>query len=267
MVYTSLEVRFPAFTWQPAMLRYAQKAAELHLAKVVPDPELRAKVTPTYTMGCKRILLSNHYYPALGRDNVDVVTDRIAKITGDAVVTRDGVERPVDVLVVATGFHAAEQPIAHQVTGPDGRTLAEAWSGTGMRAYRGTTVTGFPNFFMVPGPNTGLGHTSMVFMIECGGQPTCATRSAPCAGQDLAVVEVDEADDAAYQRRLQRRMARTVWSTGGCSSWYVDEHGHNTTLWPRSTLTYRRLTRSFDAESYRTVPVSATDETRTEVPA
>src|SRR5699024_8579329 len=137
-----------------------------NIARGIADPKLRRRVTPDYEIGCKRILLSNTYYPALDQDHVDLVSDPITKVTGDAVVTADGVERPIDVLIVATGFHTTDQPIASAITGREGRTLAETWEQTGQVAYKGTTVHGFPNLFEIVGPNTGLGHSSMVFIIE-----------------------------------------------------------------------------------------------------
>ncbi len=123
-------------------------------------------MTPDYRLGCKRILISNDYYPALDRDDVDLVTDGIREITPTGIVTADGTEREVDCLIVATGFHTTDQPIAHHIKGSDGRSLADAWRESGMTAYKGTTVAGFPNLFQIVGPNTGLGHSSMVFVIE-----------------------------------------------------------------------------------------------------
>ena len=165
-IYWAHEGYVPGFTLQPKLALPARKVAEANIAKGIKDPELRAKVTPHFAIGCKRILRSNTYYPALASDNVELVTDPIAKVTGDAIVTADGVERPIDVLVVATGFYTTELPIAEQVHGRGGASLADTWRDDGMAAYKGTTVPGFPNLFMIPGPNTGQGHTSMVFIIE-----------------------------------------------------------------------------------------------------
>ena len=132
----------------------------------ISDPELQAKVTPDFQMGCKRILISNTYYPALAQDNVEVITDGIAEITADGIVTRDGQAREIDVLIVATGFYTTDQPIAHHIKGREGRTLGDVWSEHGMASYKGTTTAGFPNLFQIVGANTGLGHSSMVFIIE-----------------------------------------------------------------------------------------------------
>lgn len=248
-IYWGRELYVPGFTLEPKLAWPAKRLALGNIAKGIKDPDLRATVTPDYEIGCKRILISNTYYPALAADNVDVVTDGIAKITGDAVVTADGVERPVDVLIVATGFHTTDQPIAHRVTGRDGRTLAQTWADTGMQAYKGTTVHGFPNLFQIVGPNTGLGHSSMVFVIES--QIAYILDAIRTIGREghSSVEPLREVQDA-WNDDLHRRMQRTVWNTGGCASWYLDEHGRNTTLWPRTTFTFRRLLAHFDPAAY-----------------
>ena len=253
--YWARETYVPAFTLAPRIALPAKLAALGNLRKGIEDPELREKVTPHFELGCKRVLISNTYYPALAEDHVDLVTDRIARVTPTGIVTADGTERPVDAIVVATGFHATDLPIARHVTGRDGRTLAAVWDETGMAAYKGTTVPGFPNLFMVVGPNTGLGHSSMVFIIESQvaylGDAVRTMRR-----ERLGAVEPEPATTARWNARLQRRMRRTVWHRGGCSSWYLDEHGRNTTLWPRATFTFRRQLARFDAAAYRTRPAT-----------
>lgn len=248
-IYWAHEGYVPAFTIEPKMALPARKAAEANIRKGIKDPALRAKVTPKFAIGCKRILRSNTYYPALASDNTELVTDPIAKVTGDAIVTADGVERPVDVIVVATGFWTTELPVTEHVTGPAGRTLADVWRADGMAAYKGTTVPGFPNLFMLVGPNTGQGHTSMVFIIEA---QVAYLRGAVRTLRERGWAAV-EPRPRAFQRwnaGLQRRMKRTVWTRGGCDSWYLDEHGRNTTLWPKSTFTFRRELARFDADAY-----------------
>jgi len=248
-IYWGRETYVPGFTLQPKLALPAKKMALANLAKGVSDPELRERLTPTFEIGCKRILISNTYYPALDSDNVEVVTDPIAKVTGNAIVTTDGVERPIDVLVVATGFFTTELPITEHITGREGRTLAEQWRESGMAAYKGTTVPGFPNMFMLVGPNTGLGHSSMVFVIES--QVAYLREAIRTMGlHRYAAVEPTRAATGEWNADLQRRMERTVWSTGGCSSWYLDEHGRNTTLWPRSTFALRGLLSQFDVAAY-----------------
>ena len=248
-IYWAREAYVPGFTWQPQLAFPAKKLALRNLEKAVADPELRARLTPDFEIGCKRILISNTYYPALTQDHVELVTDPIQKVTGHAVVTADGREREVDVLVVATGFHTTDQPIAHHIVGRDGQSLAQTWADTGMQAYKGTTVHGFPNYFQVVGPNTGLGHSSMVLMIEAQvGYVVDAIRTMQLHG--YATVEPRRDEQDAWNDDLHRRMQRTVWSTGGCASWYLDEHGRNTTLWPRTTWTFRQLLARFDPAAY-----------------
>jgi cyclohexanone monooxygenase len=262
-IYWAHEGYVPAFTIEPRIAAPAKKAAAANIAKGIKDPALRAKVTPHFEFGCKRVLRSNTYYPALAADNTDLVTDPIAKVTGDAVVTSDGVERPVDVLVVATGFYTTELPVTEHITGTTGRTLAGTWRESGMAAYKGTTVPGFPNLFMLVGPNTGQGHTSMVFIIE---SQVAYVRDAirTMRARGWASVEPRPQATRRWNADLQRRMKRTVWTRGGCQSWYLDEHGRNTTLWPKSTVTFRRRLAEFDADAY---DVRRPAATREDVPA
>ncbi|HWM74482.1 MAG TPA: NAD(P)/FAD-dependent oxidoreductase [Nocardioides sp.] len=249
-IYWGRESYVPGFTLQPKLAWPAKQLALKNIQRGIDDPALREKVTPTYEIGCKRILISNTYYPALDADNVDLVTDGIAKVTGDAIVTDDGVERPIDVLVVATGFYTTELPITEHITGRSGRTLAEKWRETGMAAYKGTAVADFPNLFFIVGPNTGLGHSSMVFMIES--QVTYIVDALrTMRTHDHGTVEVTDAAVRDYTADVQRRMKRTVWTTGGCASWYLDARGNNTTLWPRTTFAFRGQTARFDIEAYR----------------
>ncbi len=191
---------------------------------------------------------------------MDVVTDGIARITHNAVVTTDGAEHPADVLIAATGFHTTDQPIAERIYGREGVCLVDVWEKEGVSAHRGTTVHGYPNLFFIVGPNTGIGHSSMVLVIEA--QIRYITAALEAMDRDgLAAVEVTEEAQTSWNDRLQRDLARTVWSTGGCSSWYLDRNGRNVTLWPYSTLRLRRVMSHFDPESYaarRVLMASAT---------
>lgn len=251
VIYWGREGFVPAFTLLPKLATPAKIASLKNIERGISDPELRKAVTPTFEIGCKRILISNAYYPALDRDNVELVTDRIAEVTETGIVTADGTTRDIDVLIVATGFHTTDQPIAEHVKGRDGLTLADTWREGGMAAYKGTTVNGFPNLFQLVGPNTGLGHSSMVFIIES--QIAYVIGALQTAGEEqLATLEPTPEAQAAWNRDLQRRMKRTVWNSGGCASWYLDEHGRNTVLWPRATFTFRALLRQFDTEHYLT---------------
>ncbi|MFX0592731.1 flavin-containing monooxygenase [Melissospora conviva] len=249
-IYWGRELQATAFL-RPVLMRAGQAVASRHLRRAVADPTLRAALTPGYTMGCKRVLLSNDYYPALTRDNVEVVPGGVEKILPEGVVGDDGSVRKVDTIIFGTGFHVTDVPIARLITGRDGRTLAEAWQES-MRAYLGTSVAGFPNLFLLLGPNTGLGHTSVVFMIECQIEYLLGLlRHADRVGAPLEPTQ--QAQDE-FVAGIDRRMRRTVWSTGGCQSWYLDAGGRNSTLWPGYTWSYWLRTRRFRPEAFRTVP-------------
>jgi cation diffusion facilitator CzcD-associated flavoprotein CzcO len=254
----------PPLHTNPRIGVYLDRAARAHIALRVKDPDLRAKVTPDFRIGCKRILFSNDWYPALTRDDVDLVTDPIGKITPRGVVTEDGTEREVDALIVATGFHTTDLPIAEHVTGSRGRTMAAYFAEHGMQAYKGATVTEFPNLFFIVGPNTGQGHTSMVFMIESQVRYLVDALET-MARRGLATVEPRAEAQQAWNDAVQRKMRRTVWNTGGCSSWYLDDHGRNTTLWPGTTFRFRRELRRFDLEKYVVTAASDAPATKEKV--
>ena len=249
LIYAGREVTALGFCYEPRILGLAQKQAQANIRRAIPDAALRKAVTPTFQMGCKRVLISNDYYPAIARENVELVTDGIAEIRPGGIVTNDGVERPIDVLISATGFHVTDSPAAHLIKGADGRTLGAHWAEFGMQAYKGTTVAGFPNMFSIVGPNTGLGHTSMVYMIESQ-LNYVMDALAVMERFDLATVEVRPSVQDEYNSELQKRMAKTIWMTGGCASWYLDDHGRNTTLWPDFTFKFRSITREFDLAAY-----------------
>jgi cation diffusion facilitator CzcD-associated flavoprotein CzcO len=248
-IYWSREAFVPAFVWNPKLATPARLQGLANIRRGIADPALREAVTPHFELGCKRVLISNTYYPALARDNVDLVTDGIAEITPTGVVTKDGTEREIDCLVVATGFYTTDQPIAHHVKGRDGVTLGDVWAERGMAAYKGTAIAGFPNLFQIVGANTGLGHSSMVFIIE---SQVAYVLSAIQQMADHEIITVEPRPEAqrAWNVDLQRRMQRTVWNTGGCASWYLDEHGRNSILWPRTTYKFRELLRTFDLDQY-----------------
>lgn len=253
-IYGRQEVGALGLVYRPKMMREAQKVAWKHLHRQVADAELRAKLTPNYLMGCKRILLSDDFYPALTHDNVEVVTESIREVRAHSIVTADGQERAIDTIICATGFHVTDMGIAQRVHGRDGRSLGDAWN-DGPRAYLGAAIAGFPNLFLLIGPNTGVGHTSMVYMIE-----SQITYVLDCLRRmrrtELRVVEVRPEAQRAYNDEIQRRMRGTVW-TSGCASWYLDAHGRNSTLWPGFTFAFRRRTRHFDLGSYETTPMGA----------
>jgi cation diffusion facilitator CzcD-associated flavoprotein CzcO len=211
---------------------------------------LRAALTPNYQLGCKRVLVSDDYYPTLNRSNVELVTEAIAEVCEQGIVTSDGLERPIDVLIYGTGFRATEPLIGCRVVGKGGVEIHDAWQKR-MTAYLGVTVSGFPNFFMLLGPNTGLGHNSVVLMIEA--QVRYAMKCLKLMKRrNQRVLEVRPEIQQSFVEEIYRRMSRTVWQSGGCKSWYQDQStGEITTLWPGSVVSYLRLTRSVSASDYR----------------
>jgi cation diffusion facilitator CzcD-associated flavoprotein CzcO len=235
------------FVKNPRIMKVAEKIARAHMRRQISDPELLEKVEPGYTIGCKRILPSNRWYPALGRDDVELVTEPIAEVREHSIVTKDGKEREVDAIVFGTGFNVVDMPVARYVRGRDGRTLEESWEGS-PRAHLGSTIPGFPNLFMLLGPNTGLGHSSMVYMIESQvAYVIDALRAMRKHGADVAEVTAEAAER--FNAALDERMQGTVWTTG-CSSWYLDDTGRNATLWPDWTFRFRRRAARFDASHY-----------------
>jgi cation diffusion facilitator CzcD-associated flavoprotein CzcO len=240
MQYCSREWLAAAFTSAKGLMAVPEWQFRRHLEQEIADPALRAKLTPDYPMGCKRVLLSNEYYPALTRSNVEVVTEAIAEIVPSGVRTRDGTLRELDALVYATGFTATDFLAPMAITGRKGRDLNQAWR-DGAEAYLGVMVSGFPNLFMLYGPNTNLAHTSIVYMLESQIHFVlrCLERM---RGRDGACLEVRADAQAEYNARLQRRIHDSVWETG-CTSWYKTESGKNTNNWPGFTLEYRLRTR------------------------
>ncbi len=236
------------FTKVSKLTGQAESLARHHLAKAVPDKALRAKLTPNYRFGCKRVLISDDFYPALQRPNVTLETDGIARITETGVTTGAGQHHELDVIVYATGFDVAATFARMHLVGRDGRSLTEAWAG-GVGAYQGITVAGFPNFFMLLGPNTGLGHNSVVSMIEIQVQHVLDCLTA--LGRGTKTVEVRPEAQARFVDRLQSRMADSIWQAGGCRSWYLDATGRNSTLWPDSVMAYRRSARRARLRDYR----------------
>jgi cation diffusion facilitator CzcD-associated flavoprotein CzcO len=254
-IYLTRELLVVGMAKHRRFLAPVQGVARAHLDRQVRDPKLKAALTPDFTIGCKRILISNDYYPAVAAPNAELVTARIAEVRPRSIVTTDGVERPTDTLVLATGFHVTDLPIAEKICGRDGRSLAEVWA-KGMVTNRSTTVAGFPNLFLLVGPNVGVGHTSMVYMIET--QVGYVDRALQAmAAENLEVLEATPQAQDEYREFIAQRSRGTVWLTGGCASWYLDEHGHNTTLWPDFTFRFRRLLGTFDRENYVGRPVPA----------
>jgi cation diffusion facilitator CzcD-associated flavoprotein CzcO len=246
-VYAGREVLVLGFVKNPKLMRAAEAIARRHMRAQISDPELLRKVTPDYTIGCKRILPSNDWYPALGKPNVELHTGGIREVRERSVVAHDGTEREIDTIIFGTGFHVTDMPIGRWVRGRGGKRLIDAWDGS-PRAHLGSTIAGFPNLFVLLGPNTGLGHSSMVYMIESQiSHVVDALRVMRQRGATVA--EVTPEAQAAYNRELDARMRHTVWNTG-CASWYIDDSGRNATLWPDWTWRFRRHSRRFDPAEY-----------------
>jgi cation diffusion facilitator CzcD-associated flavoprotein CzcO len=261
-VYFGRELLVPGLAYRPRLMGVIERLARRHLHRQVRDPELRAKLMPDYAIGCKRILPSNRWYPAVTQPNVDVVTDGIASVRPDGTVDGNDELHQVDTIVFATGFHVTDIRMATITTGTGGRRLSDVWDGS-PSAYRGTTVAGFPNLFFLVGPNTGLGHNSIVFMIEAQ-LNYIAGALAHMRERGATRLEVRREAQDAYNARIQARMAQTVWNTGGCSSWYLDRNGRNSTIWPDFTFRFWGDLRRFDGHAYE-LGTSARRTTQTAV--
>ncbi len=246
-IYWSLELRAYGFIGDTRLLGAAQRVASAHLHAQIPQEDLRRRLTPEYHMGCKRILLSDDYYPALRRDNVSLVTEPIREIRARSIVSGEGTEREVDAIVLATGFRTQEFVSPVRIYGRNGATLEDAWRDA-PRSYLGISVSGFPNLYFLVGPNTGLGHNSMIVMIEA---QIAYIMSALKAMRRCEAAELDLRPEieSAFTESVARRTQRTVWASG-CKSWYLDERGRNTTLWPGFSFAYRRLARRLELSRY-----------------
>ena len=242
-IYAMREALVLGMVKQPRAMKLLERAGRKHMASALKDPDLIARATPDYTVGCKRILPSNEWYPALARENVDLVTEGVREVRSHSIVLDGGRELEVDALIFGTGFNVLDLPVGRLVRDQDGRTLAEAWNGS-PRAHLGVTVPGFPNFFVLLGPNTGLGHTSVVYMIE---SQIAYVLDALRTG--AKTIEVRPEVEARFHAEVQRKLQGTVWSTG-CKSWYQDANGDNPTLWPDWTWRYRQRTARFKEEEY-----------------
>ncbi|MFD8497393.1 flavin-containing monooxygenase [Amycolatopsis sp. NPDC059657] len=248
-VYWAAESLAVGFNGHPGILKVGEYFGKRHIAKQIADPELRRKVTPDYTLGCKRVLGSNKYYRALTSGHVDVITDGIQEVREHSIVTSGGVEREVDAIIYATGFHVTDSFDYLDIKGREGVDLASKWRDEGIQTHLGITVNGFPNAFFLLGPNTGLGHNSVVFMIES--QIRYALDAMRMVRRSRAeAFEVRASVQAAFNDEIQRKLASGVWSTGGCTSWYLDSKGVNRTIWPGFTWQYWLRTRKVDTGDF-----------------
>ncbi|GAA6159555.1 NAD(P)/FAD-dependent oxidoreductase [Ruegeria sp. HU-ET01832] len=252
LIYMVFEYRHRVFRGEKGAVNFAMKMWRSAMEKAISDPDERAKLTPNYQIGCKRILSSNDWYPTLARSNVSVVPQGVTSIEGDQITAADGSQSQADILIWGTGFHVTDMVEYLNISGDDGVSLRDAWA-DGMKANLGTAIAGFPNFFILLGPHTGLGHNSVVLMIEA--QVRHIGRVLDEMQRDgLQVVTPDPEKQAAFNQEMQNRHTDSVWQAGGCTSWYQDAQGRNTTLWPGTVSEFeKRLARS-GLEHYQPLP-------------
>lgn len=249
-IYTMAEMRVLGFVFSPRLMTFHKLLSLNMLWRQVKDRTLRKKLTPSYSIGCKRILMSNTYFPAMAQPNVEVVTEAIKEITEDAVITADNRRHPVDTLIFGTGFKASEPFPRGMIYGRSGRDILDAWS-YGPEAYKGTTVAGFPNMFFLMGPNTGLGHNSIVFMIESQITYILGAMDA-MESRRVDSMDVQPHVQERFNEGLRQRLRGAVWTVGNCRNWYTHPvSGRNVVLWPSFSWMFRRATSKFDADAYR----------------
>ena len=234
---------------RPEVMKRLQRLAAWQLKRQVKDKTLRAALTPAFVLGCKRLLLSNSWYPAIQQPNVAVVPRGVRSVTATGVVDTAGVEHACDTIIFATGFRVMDPPIAELVTGLGGQTLAQRWQGS-PEAYLGTTVSGFPNLFLTIGPNLGNGHTSALILIEAqAGYIADAVKT--MKARRLTSVNVKADVQRRYNEKVQGALGGTVWNSGGCASWYLDHEGNNRSIYPWTTVELRLRLRRFDIAAYQ----------------
>jgi len=248
LLFWSLEMHVAGFLGNRTLRQLGEKQARRQLEKQVRDPQLRERLTPEYEFGCKRIIISSDFYPALARPNVELVTSGISEVRARSIVTGDGVERPVDVIVYGTGFRATEMLRGIRIVGRGGVEIHEAWSKR-ISAFLGITVNGFPNFFMLLGPHTGLGHNSVILMIEAQVRYVMSCLRL-MQRRGARVMEVRAESQESFVEEVRRRLPGTVWESG-CRSWYQDpRNGESTAIWPGSVVAYQRRTKSASDKDY-----------------
>lgn len=252
--YWANEKLASAFLGNEKLIEQYRTQALAYLEEQVPDPQLRAQVTPDYDPGCKRRLVSDDWYSALQRDNVHLVTAGVEEIRPRSIVDSDGVEHDVDTIIFATGFQATSFLAPMKVFGVGGVELSDAWR-DGAATKLGLATAGFPNFFFLNGPNTGLGHNSVVFMIEAQAR-YIASAVSHMRRKGIGALDLDRSVQSRSYAATQKRMRRTVWASGGCTSWYQSADGRIDTLWPGTTLEYWLRTRFFRKSDYRALTTS-----------
>ncbi|MRJ75995.1 SidA/IucD/PvdA family monooxygenase [Aeromicrobium sp. SMF47] len=248
-LYWGLEARAIAFNGHLNVLPVAEKIVTRYLEKKIPDPELRAKLTPDYRLGCKRVLQSNTYYPTFLRDNVELSTDGVTEILSDGVVDGNGVKHEADVIIYGTGFHVIDAFDYLDIKGKGGVDLASQFREEGVETYMGMMVNGFPNLAFMLGPNTALGHNSVVFMIEQQTKFVIRLLDEMDRLGAAAAEPTKEAQDE-FNDEIQRLVQKGIWTQGGCTSWYLDSQGKNRTIWPKFTFQYWWETRKVNVPDF-----------------
>ena len=230
----------------PRRAKAVEFVSRMHLRRQVADPVLREKLTPSYRAGCKRLIIADDWYPALARPNVDVVTEAITEVRAEGIVTADGTVHPADTLILGTGFEI--MPVADPLRGRDGVSLAERWA-EHREAFLGTTVAGYPNYFMLVGPNTATGHTSVLLYAEAQIEYVLqCLRHVERHG--ARAIEVREQSQHAFSEAIREKLQGTVWLLGGCDSWYLNERGGTSVLWPGTTWEFAAGLRQLDPSDY-----------------
>lgn len=263
--WLQLESRAIAFNHAKNLLRLLEGRAKRYIKSQIDDPKKVAALTPDYRMGCKRILISNDYYAALNRDHVSIETTGIEKITENGIIDASGTLHEVDVIILGTGFQTLDAVKGLNINNGQDLTLEQAWK-NGAQCHLGTMVSGFPNFFLLLGPNTGLGHSSQVLMIESQ-IAYVSDALKKMKHQGIASVDVRPAVQDAFVQKIQSRLKQTIWATG-CESWYLDNSGENWTTWPGFTFAFRWMTRKFEINQHVCEPVALSDnkDNTTETP-
>ncbi|HSF96843.1 MAG TPA: NAD(P)/FAD-dependent oxidoreductase [Thermohalobaculum sp.] len=248
LTFAAQEMKHAVFRGQPLVSGLVRRIALWHMARAVRDRDMRRRLTPDYQIGCKRILLSNSWYPALMRPNVELVTEPVTELRANGVVSAEGTLRRADALVLATGFRTIDTMAGLPFRGRGGQCLGQVLR-DGAGAYLGASAAGFPNLFLMLGPNTALGHNSVVLMAEAQAAHVVRLLAEMCA-RGIEAVEPRAEVQARYADGVQARLARMVWQTGGCTSWYKDADGRNPTLWPGTVTQFRRLARASGLSDY-----------------
>lgn len=260
LIYAFNELQVVGFVYNKRIMKMLEKLATAYRNKIVQDSELREKLTPKYTIGCKRILLSNNYYQSITQPNVDVITDGIKEVGENYIVTNDGQKLEVDVIICGTGFYVANSYQFMNVSGRNGVELNKLWKTT-PEAYLGSTINQFPNAFVMIGPNTGLGHNSMVYMIECQ-LAYILDALDTMVSKGYKTMEVKKSVQDTFNQEIQDKLKDTVWNTGGCHSWYLTEDGKNATVWPDFTFKYKQRTAKINPSDYEFEKVGSEKKSR-----